>query len=83
MGASHRLLFVKTQRTRRYFGKTYSRSYLFTIEKAGFFVDAIVGDGASPSRKVWELFGLDENEGKCPHPVSAGNENRKLYVPFF
>lgn len=42
------------------------------MEKAGFYVDLIVSDGAQWNRGMWRLFGITENECSCEHPFGFG-----------
>lgn len=46
------------------------------LEKSGFFVDAIVSDGASWNRNMWQHFGINEENISCSHIL---DENRKLW----
>lgn len=45
-------------------------------ENSGFFVDAVVTDGASWDRKMWDMFGVTEENVGVPHPCC---DERKLY----
>lgn len=52
---------------------------IILIERAGLFVDAVVSDGASWNRKMWELFGISGKKVSCRHIVDP---SRRLWFLF-
>lgn len=54
---------------------------IILLEQAGFFVDAVVADGASWNRAVWTALGIDENNVSCEHPCDP--ERRLRFISDF
>ena len=46
------------------------------LSAAGFSIDAVTTDGAQWNRRVWKLFGVDEQNLSCVHPC---DESAKLW----
>ena len=49
---------------------------IILIERSGFFVDAVLSDGASWNRSMWTHFGITEQNVNCPHIFDI---NRRLW----
>jgi len=49
---------------------------IILLEKAGLHVHIVVTDGGAWNRGMWKLFGIDEDNVGCTHPV---NQNRNLW----
>ncbi|KAK3919203.1 LOW QUALITY PROTEIN: Transposable element P transposase [Frankliniella fusca] len=41
------------------------------LENGGFYVDAVVTDGATWNRSMWDLFGVDLETSSCEHPADS------------
>lgn len=48
---------------------------IFLLEKSGLYVHIIVSDGGSWNRGMWKLFGIDEDNVGCEHPI---DQKRRL-----
>ena len=46
------------------------------VEKSGFRVDAVITDGATINRKVWDIHNIEEGHHYCSHPCDG---SRKLF----
>lgn len=44
------------------------------LESCGFFVDAVVSDGATWNRNMWKRLGLQGEEASCEHPCNLQEE---------
>ena len=48
------------------------------LERAGFKVDAIVTDGATWNRAMWDFFGVSKGKHSCVHPVDPHRQLRMI-----
>lgn len=49
---------------------------ILLLEKSGLYVHIVVTDGGSWNRGMWKLFGIDEDNVRCEHPI---DQNRCLW----
>jgi len=49
---------------------------ILLLEKSGLYVHIVVTDGGSWNRGMWKLFGIDEDNVGCEHPI---DQKRRLW----
>ncbi|XP_043483544.1 uncharacterized protein LOC122512005 [Leptopilina heterotoma] len=55
---------------------------ILLIENSGFFVDAVVTDGASWNRYMWNIFGVTDKDISVPHPCCDAERRLWFFSDF-